>query len=116
MTDAGGTGPGFAEGQVVTVFRSRRRPESEAEYRQVSRLMEEAARATPGFVDFKTFTADDGEHVSLVTFADPAAHRAWRDDSRHLQAQRQGRDEFYREYSVQVGACSHVSTWVFTPD
>ena len=49
----------------------------------------------PGFVDFKTFTADDGEQVSVVTFATPADQRAWRDDPRHRRAQQQGRDEFY---------------------
>ena len=71
-------GVGFAEGQVVTVFRSRRRDQAESDYQRVVRAMETAARAD-GFVDFKTFTADDGEHVSLVTFASPAAQRAWRD-------------------------------------
>ena len=104
-------GERLAEGQVVTVFRSRRRPGPDAEYRALSAEMQAAARALPGFVDFATFTAEDGEHVSLVTFATPEAHRAWRDDPRHRRAQARGRDEFYLEYSVQVGACSHVSTW-----
>ena len=108
---APGGGPPFAEGQVVTVFRSRRRVGSEAAYRQVSEAMRQAAAQMPGFVDFKTFTADDGEHVSLVTFASADAHRAWRDDPRHRAAQRQGLDEFYDEYSVQVAGCTHVSRW-----
>ena len=53
----------------MTVFRSWRREGSEGAYRALSAEMEAAARSVPGFVDFKTFTADDGEHVSLVTFA-----------------------------------------------
>ncbi len=101
----------FAPGQVVTVFRSQRRDVSESAYVDVAGAMEAAARAAPGFTDFKTFVAEDGERVSLVTFDSPATHRAWRDDPRHRRAQLQGRDEFYLEYTVQVGKCIHVSRW-----
>jgi len=107
-----GSGSPLAEGQIVTVFRSRRRPGPEAGYAEVSAEMRRLAQAMPGFVDFKTFTADDGEHVSLVTFASPEAQRAWRDHPKHRAAQRRGRDEFYKEYSVQVGPCTHLSRWV----
>jgi heme-degrading monooxygenase HmoA len=101
----------FTEGQVMTVFRSRRRDESEDAYRALSAEMQAAARLVPGFVDFKTFTAEDGEHVSLVTFASPEDHQVWRNDPRHRDAQKRGRAEFYSEYSIQVGECSHVSHW-----
>ena len=112
MTTTGvGAGRSFAAGQVITVFRSRRRPEGEPDYQRVAAAMEAAAREMPGFVDFKTFSADDGEKVSLVTFATPAAQQAWRDDPRHRRAQQQGRDQFYVEYSIQVGECGHVSHW-----
>lgn len=105
----------FAGGQAITIFRSRRRPEAESDYQRVVAAMQAAARDTPGFVDFKTFSADDGEKVSVVTFATPAAQQAWRDDPRHRRAQQQGRDDFYVEYSIQVGECSHVSHWVREP-
>ena len=101
----------FGSGQIVTVFRSRRRAGCEAEYQRVAAEMQRAAREMPGFVDFKTFTAEDGEHVSLVTFASADTHGAWRDDLRHRQAQQEGRDEFYSGYSVQVGECVHASQW-----
>ena len=101
----------FNEGQVVTVFRSRRREEAEAAYRELSDEMQAAARSVPGFVDFKTFTADDGERVSLVTFASVEAHQVWRNDPRHRRAQKVGREDFYEEYSIQVGECTHVSQW-----
>lgn len=112
MSDGGGDGGPFSEGQVITVFRSRRCPENEYAYRQVADEMEAAARAMPGFIDFKTFAAEDGEQVSLVTFASSRTHQAWRDDPRHRRAQQQGRDAFYLEYTVQVGACTHLSRWV----
>jgi heme-degrading monooxygenase HmoA len=110
VADAYPTRP-FAEGQIITVFRSRRRDGSQAAYRDVSAAMHAAARSVPGFVDFKTFTAEDGEHVSLVTFASLESHQVWRNDPRHRRAQRQGRDEFYDEYSIQVGECTRVARW-----
>ena len=115
MADAPTNKP-FSEGQVLTVFRSRRRDGSESTYRALAEAMQAAARSVPGFVDFKTFTAEDGEHVSLVTFATPESHQVWRNDQRHRQAQRQGRDEFYVEYSIQVGECTHVSQWSHRQD
>lgn len=114
-------GPVFGPGQVVTVFRSRLRARAgdgaddgadEAPgYDVVAEEMLAAARAMPGFVDFKTFSAQDGERVSVVTFASRAAHDAWRDDVRHREAQRRGRDEFYEEYSIQVGECIRTRQW-----
>jgi heme-degrading monooxygenase HmoA len=110
-----GSAPQFKEEQVLTVFRSRRRREAEPAYQLLSRQMESSARSMPGFVDFKSFTADDGEQVSVVTFATPADQRRWRDDLSHREAQRRGRDEFYEQYSIQVARCTHVSEWSRTP-
>lgn len=88
---------------VVTVFRSRLRPDAEAEgYSALARRMEARARAMAGFVDFKTFVAADGERVSIIVF-DSAEHQAaWRDDPEHRRAQRRGRQSFYEEYSISV--------------
>ena len=68
---------------VVTVFRSRLRPESVDEYHERRQRILALARTMPGFVDFKTFAADDGERVSIVTFASMETHRAWRDHPEH---------------------------------
>jgi heme-degrading monooxygenase HmoA len=100
---------------VVTVFRSRQREGVESAYETLSDEMERKARSMSGFVDFKTFTADDGERVSVVTFSSPADQRAWRDDPSHRAAQQRGRDEFLDEYSIQVAGCSYVSRWSRPP-
>jgi len=88
---------------IITVFRSRLRPESLDDYRTMATRMDELARSMPGFLDAKSFTADDGERVTLVTFADQASQRAWREHPEHREAQRAGRGRFYVEYSLQVG-------------
>ena len=95
---------------VVTVFRSRLRDDPEG-YDETAEAMEAAARAMPGFVDFKSFRADDGERVSIVVFDSPESHTAWRDDPRHRAAQQRGRNEWYAEYRIQV--CSLEKEHVF---
>lgn len=96
-------------GQVVTVFRNRLRPEAVPAYAEELEVVAELARAMPGFVESKTFTADDGERVTVVTFADRAGHDAWARHPRHREAQRRGRLEFYAEWSIQVGVTDHAS-------
>lgn len=98
-------------GEIVTVFRSRLRDGAGDEYMRTAAEMERDAREMPGFVDFKTFVADDGERVSLIVFDSREAHDAWRDDPRHRAAQAQGRAEWYSEYSIQV--CELVATREF---
>ncbi len=93
--------PLLADPRVVPVFRSRLRHDA-AGYEDEARRMVELAREMPGFVEIKTFRADDGESVSLVTFSSPEAHEAWRDHPEHRVAQRRGRQEFYEEYLIQV--------------
>jgi heme-degrading monooxygenase HmoA len=86
---------------MVTVFRSRLREEHEG-YESKADEMEAAARAMPGFVDFKSFSAPDGERVSIIVFDSPESHGAWRDDSRHREAQRRGRADWYSDYLIQI--------------
>ena len=107
--------PEFAEGQVVTVFRSRRGPGTDEVYARLADAMLAAARAVPGSSTSPPSIGHDGGHVSLVTFATPEAHAAWRDDAAHRAAQQQGRDELYEWYSVQVSTCTGATYWERPP-
>ncbi|MFN8194052.1 MAG: antibiotic biosynthesis monooxygenase [Nocardioidaceae bacterium] len=101
-----------AEGQIVTVFRNRLRPEALEEYADELAVVAALAREMPGFVETKTFVAEDGERATIVTFADAASHRGWRDHPRHREAQRNGIASYYAEYSIAVGATSYASSFV----
>lgn len=109
MSDGGGS---RTISPVLTVFRSRLRPDAADEYHDTARRLEDLARAVPGFVEIKTFVAEDGERLSLVTFATEEAHRTWRDHPEHRAAQDRGRRAFYASYDIAV--CDVVHTRRFT--
>jgi heme-degrading monooxygenase HmoA len=89
---------------IVTIFRSRLRPEHADEYAGWAQRMHDLATDMPGFVGIKTFAADDGERVSIVEFESPETHLAWRNHLAHREAQRLGRERFYSEFRIQVCA------------
>jgi heme-degrading monooxygenase HmoA len=99
------------EGQVVTVFRNRLRDPARDAYAAELEVVAALARSMPGFIETKTFVAEDGERATLVTFADPETHRAWRDHPRHREAQRHGISDYYSEYSIAVGTTSYASAF-----
>ncbi|HUC35996.1 MAG TPA: antibiotic biosynthesis monooxygenase [Acidimicrobiales bacterium] len=100
---------------IVTVFRSRLRPDAEAHgYDELAARMETRARAMPGFVDFEVFTAPDGKRVSIIVFDTLEHQAAWRNDPEHRAAQSRGREVFYAEYSISV--CEELSQRSFASD
>jgi heme-degrading monooxygenase HmoA len=97
-------------GQVVTVFRSRLRPDADG-YAEDAAGIDALARSMPGYVEHKRFDAADGERVTVVTFADRATHDAWRDHPEHRAAMRRGIAGYYETYSIQVGTTEHASAF-----
>jgi heme-degrading monooxygenase HmoA len=87
---------------ILTIFRNRLRPEHAEEYGDVVTRMAELARTMPGYLSHKTFAAPDGERVTIVEFADEESQRAWREHPGHREAQRLGRERFYKEFRIQV--------------
>lgn len=92
---------------VVTVFRSRLKPECQEEYAAWAARMSELARSMPGYISHKGFTAPDGERVTIVEFETEADLRAWAAHPEHAAAKTRGREAFYAEYSVQTCSVMH---------
>ena len=92
---------------ILTVFRSRLRPEHSDEYAVVADEMAALADTMPGFVSRKSFVADDGERVTIVLFADAESQARWRDHPDHRRAQRLGIKNFYSDYSIEVAAVTY---------
>jgi heme-degrading monooxygenase HmoA len=87
---------------VVVVFRSRLTAEAGDDYSEMAAEMLATAKEMPGFVEFKSFKADDGERVSLVYWQDHETMAAWRNHPRHLVAQASGRAKWYAYFRLEV--------------
>lgn len=87
---------------IVTVFRSRLKPEMREQYLVEVERMVALAKTMPGYIAHKGFFAEDGERVTIVEFAHEEGQRAWRMNAEHRAAQKNARDVYYSEYSVQV--------------
>ena len=96
----------FAPGQVVTVFRSRLRPDAEQGYADTAEMVR-LATAMPGFVESSPSwpTTASGSPSPPSRTTPPSGPGATPD---HRLAQQAGRDRFYGEYSIQV--CTTVRT------
>lgn len=86
---------------VVTIFRSRLREEALEEYEPLAARMDELVTTMPGFLERKTYAADDGERVTVVAFDSAEHQRAWREHPEHRAAQRAGRERLYESYRIQ---------------
>ena len=85
----------------LVVFRNRKRVGmDEAAYAADADAMEQLARSQPGFISFKSYTAEDGETVSISEWADEASARDWRDNADHARVQGRGRMEYYQDYTL----------------
>ncbi|MFQ5666750.1 MAG: antibiotic biosynthesis monooxygenase family protein [Candidatus Binatia bacterium] len=87
---------------VIVLFRSMLSDDAGKDYAAMADEMLARARTMPGFVDFKSFQAGDGERLSLIHWETQETLRAWSDDLRHVAAQRLGRDKWYRYFRVEV--------------
>ena len=96
---------------VITIFRSRLRPEHCEEYERYAKRIHDLAVKSPGFISIKTFAAEDGERASIVEFESEETLQAWRNQPDHRKAQELGRTKFYAEYNIQV--CHPVRDYGF---
>ena len=85
----------------LVVFRNRKRAGMDAAaYGADAQRMEELARAQPGFLSFKSYTADDGEVIALSEWADAEAAQSWGRHPDHALVQGRGRDTYYDSYTL----------------
>jgi len=87
---------------VVILFRSKLAEAAADGYSEMASEMLARAQQMPGFIDFKSFKADDGERLSVIRWQDQASLAGWRNDVRHLVAQKMGREKWYEYYKIEV--------------
>ncbi len=87
---------------LIVLFRSRLTPEAGSDYSEMLEQMARLAQASPGFVSEKSFTAEDGERLTVVWWQDEDTLKQWRNHVQHLVAQRIGREKWYQYYKLEV--------------
>ena len=100
---------------IVTVFRSRLKPDAQDEYGPMARRMSELARTIPGYISHKGFVAEDGERVTIVEFETEEALRQWRIDPEHAKAKRRGIESFFSDYKYQICSVIRARAWTASP-
>lgn len=96
---------------IVVLFWSRLTSEAGDDYSAMAAEMVERATRTPGFVDFKSFAAKDGERLSVIHWQDEATMQLWANDERHRLAQKLGREKWYQYFRLEVAQVSRA--WDF---
>ena len=94
---------------IVILFRSRLTAQAGADYAAMDAELRELIRENPGFVDVKSYRAEDGERLTVVRFRDEATLQQWRELERHRYAQRTGRERWYEYYDMEVATVTRES-------
>ena len=95
---------------IIVLFRSKLVANPEG-YAAMSDEMEVLAKTMPGFIDVKSYTAGDGERLTVVWWEDAETLKEWREQVRHRVAQRQGRQQWYEYYKMEVADVTRISTF-----
>jgi len=96
----------------LVVFRNRKRADiDQSAYDGEAARMEALAGAQPGYLSFKSYTAEDGEVIALSEWADEASARSWGRLAEHCAAQQRGREAYYESYTLF--ACDNPRTHAF---
>jgi len=87
---------------IVILFRSELTSAAGVDYAQTSDALESYVKTRPGFIAVKSFTAEDGERLTIVWWKDRETLEQWRMDPRHVSAQNTGRERWYEYYKMEV--------------
>jgi heme-degrading monooxygenase HmoA len=93
---------------IVVLFRSKL-VDPPVGYDEMAAEMAALAPTMPGFVDVKSFKADDGERLTVVWWENEETLRGWREQAQHRVAQRMGRERWYEYYKLEVAEVIRTS-------
>ena len=85
----------------AVVFSSQRTP-VDAGYGAMAEAMFELACAQPGCFGAEHARDADGFGITVAYFRDEEAILAWKQNARHLAAQKSGKEKWYEHYQLRV--------------
>lgn len=86
----------------AVVFTSLRQADPGDGYVEMAERMEELARRQPGFLGVESVRDASGAGITVSYWTDLDSIAAWKQNAEHLEAQRLGRDRWYRQFALRV--------------
>ena len=99
---------------LLIAFRSKLTAQAGADYVAMDAALEKRVRDNPGFIDMKSYVAQDGERLTLVWWRDEETLKAWRELPAHRAAQQTGREKWYEFYKIDVANVIRSADFVKT--
>ena len=87
---------------IVTVFRSRLNQDTQDEYQALAGHLSKLVLGISGYISHKSYSAEDGERVTIVEFESEDALQTWATQPDHVGAKKLGRSTLFTDYRVQV--------------
>lgn len=98
------------EPPYYAVIFTAQRSEGDQGYAAMAAEMERMALARPGCLGVESTRDADGLGITVSYWTDKAALIGWREDARHLVAQRLGRERWYTHYALRVARVERAYT------
>jgi len=93
---------GMLEPPYWAVIFTSQRTDGDQGYAAMAEEMDRLAKQQPGYLGVESVRAADGAGVTVAYYRTEADARAWKAVAGHLEAQRLGREKWYRAYRVRV--------------
>jgi heme-degrading monooxygenase HmoA len=94
----------------AAIFTSRRDEQPDDGYAETADRMFELAAAQPGFLGFDTARAD-GDGITVCYWKTEADIIAWKAQTEHAAAQREGRARWYSSYDLRIARVERAYGW-----
>jgi heme-degrading monooxygenase HmoA len=98
-------------GTIAVIFVAQRTDSDDAGYHAAAEAMDALAAAQPGYVGIDSVRREDGLGITVSYWANEDAAKAWRDHPEHAAIREQGRDRWYRHYSLHVAEIGRSYDW-----
>jgi len=96
---------------IAVIFCAQRTGVDEEAYQVAAAAMSELAARQPGYLDENHARSADGFGITVSYWSDDASARAWRDHPDHVRIRDQGRNKWYRAYSLHVTRVERSYDW-----
>ncbi len=88
--------------KYAVIFTSQRTEGHAAEYEQMAERMIQLASSQKGFLGVESARGADGLGITVSYWQSLEDIKNWKQQADHLEAQKQGRSQFYSSYKVRI--------------